>query len=64
MKIYVWPDYIWCEEEFLVEYECFGDDFMVIDVPDDVEDIDEYLDTIKDRIDPFLNGKANNPPLF
>lgn len=64
MKICVWPDYMWCEEEFLGEYECFGDDFMVINVPDDVEDIDEYLDTIKDRIGPFLNGKANNPPTF
>ena len=64
MKICVWPDYMWCEQEFLEEYQCFGDDFMVIDVPDEVEDIDEYLDTIKDRIDPFLSSKINNPPLF
>ena len=62
MKIYVWPDYMWCEEEFLGEYECFGDDFMVIDVPDDVEDIDEYLDNVRMQDSPFLFKTSNNSP--
>lgn len=44
MKICVWPDYMWCEAEFIEELDAFGDDFMVIDIPDDVEDVDEYLD--------------------
>ena len=44
MKICVWPDYMWCEEEFLEEYQCFGDDYMLIEVPDDIEDVDGYLD--------------------
>lgn len=44
MKICVWPDYMWCEYEYLEEFDAFGDDFMVIDIPDDTEDVDEYLD--------------------
>ena len=44
MKICVWPDYMWCVEEQIEEFDAFGDDFMVIDIPDDTEDVDEYLD--------------------
>jgi hypothetical protein len=46
MKIYVWPDYSWCEdfEYNEMDYGWKGDDFTIIDVPNHIEDIDKYLE--------------------
>lgn len=44
--IYVWPDYIWVEVSDYDEegYRGHGDDFMLVNVPPDVQDIDTYLE--------------------
>ncbi len=44
MKIAVWADMTWCESTDVEEYTTFmSDDYMEIDVPETVEDIDEFL---------------------
>ena len=42
-KIYLWPDGEWCDEEDVGQYTWKSDDYELLDVPDDVEDIDEWL---------------------
>ena len=48
-KIAVWPDGSWCEEEDIEDSIRIGsgyaksDDYMVVEVPDDVEDIDTWV---------------------
>lgn len=63
MKIYVWPDYMWCEEEFIEDFKFASDDHIMIDVPDDIEDIDEYLDGMRPKISPLFKN-SNIAPLF
>lgn len=45
--IYVWPDNSWMDEHEYedVEMSWAGDDFEIVTVPDEVEDIDEWLQT-------------------
>ncbi len=45
MSIAVWADYSWIDldEEEIEEYSHKSDDYMVLDVPDDVEDVDVWL---------------------
>ena len=44
MKIYVWPDGTWCDQYELDDMLRFcSDDFDTINVPDDVDDVEEYL---------------------
>ena len=44
MKICIWADYTWCEWQDL---ECMlsfmSDDFATIEVPDEVEDIEQFV---------------------
>jgi len=45
MKVYAWPDGNSVEEDEYseTEYSFLGDDFMIITIPDDVVDIDNYV---------------------
>lgn len=49
MKVFIWPDGTWCEDDNIAEYETWkSDDYSVMDIPDDVEDIDKYItETLK-----------------
>ena len=42
-RVCVWPDGTWYYFEELEEVPWKSDDFAVIEVPNDVEDIDEWL---------------------
>lgn len=41
--ICLWPDGMWCNIENIDEYYWKSDDFILIEISDDIEDIDEYL---------------------
>ena len=41
--IYVWPDYGWCDTSDYPQEEWRGDDFMLVQLPDDVDDVDKWL---------------------
>lgn len=43
MKVAVWADYTWCELEEIGEFAHMSDDFMIVDVPEEEEDVDEFL---------------------
>lgn len=47
MKICVWADYTWCEEQDVEQYNWKSDDYMILAVPDDVEDIDAWVEETK-----------------
>jgi hypothetical protein len=44
-KIAVWADYTWCfdDEELEEMTKCMSDDYMLIKVPESIEDIDQWL---------------------
>lgn len=42
MSICIWPDGAWCKFGELGEFSHRSDDFIVRDVPDDVEDTDAW----------------------
>jgi hypothetical protein len=50
-KICVWPDYTWCYEEDLEEYSHLSDDFMLLEIPEELED-DEEIDAWLERTRP------------
>ena len=43
IPIILWPDGDWCFEEHLNEYSWKSDDFLKIDLPSNIEDIDAWL---------------------
>lgn len=44
-NIYVWPDYSWCDISKYPHYEWRGDDWCLVQVPEDrANDVDNYLE--------------------
>lgn len=46
--IFVWPDYTWMDEDDWRRsdesgFDSKSDDYMVLDIPDEIEDIDAWL---------------------
>ena len=59
-RIAIWADGTYCEEEDLEEYlSMMSDDFTMLEVPDNVDDIDEWLiDNTPDQIRVVLTKDA------
>ncbi len=44
MRVFVWADGTWCEEEDLEGFLSFmSDDYKVLEIPDDCEDAEQYI---------------------
>lgn len=49
MEIYVWPDGTWCLPYEIGEYLWKSDDYGVVLIDEDTEDIDKYIMEARDE---------------
>ena len=43
MKIAVWADYTWCEEDDIENYHWMSDDYMLLECPVELQYVDRWL---------------------